>query len=91
MAFRKILFVLNRGRNNMPSFAYIAFDDCSNQILAYGQTAVDALLRADMLAPDVPIYIIKAGSSGLEIWNERMDLVAATKNLAAKPPKWPGV
>jgi hypothetical protein len=67
-------------------FAYIAFDEVSKAILAHGQTALDALCVADSAAPDSPIHILDAGNLGAIIWNERMDLVTAKRNLLVGLP-----
>jgi len=67
-------------------FRYIAFDDDNETALAYGSTAVEALRRADLLAPGSAIYILNTGYLGLDIWNHHMTLTMASKVIEAPLP-----
>ena len=62
-------------------FEYLAFDATSQAILAHGHTAVDALYKADRIAPDAPRYILGVGNLGWIIWNQRLSLGAANSAL----------
>jgi hypothetical protein len=45
----------------VATFEYVAFNAESGDILAYGETAAQAALRADRLAPDADLQIMKVG------------------------------
>jgi hypothetical protein len=62
-------------------YAFVAFDDSTGEILAYGQTATSALDIADKLAPQSPIRIVPAGDIGQTIWAARMNLSSASAAL----------
>ncbi len=66
-------------------FQYLAFDDHTGALLAYGRTAIQALSRGDHLAPHSPIKIILAGSDGPKIWAESHSYPQACALVDGKP------
>jgi hypothetical protein len=65
-------------------YAFLAFDENSHALLGHGATAVEALLEADLAAPDAAIYVIPAGRLGPEFWDRQMDLDTAEGALDAQ-------
>ena len=55
-------------RCRMTDFTYIAFDTESGQPVAHGRRAIDALARADSIAPAAPVYILFTGNAGPWMW-----------------------
>jgi hypothetical protein len=58
----------------MTDFTYIAFDTESGQPVAHGRRAIDALARADSIAPAAPVYILFTGNAGPWMWAEKFPL-----------------
>ena len=73
------------GQKAENSYAFIAFDHHSKDILACGPTAVLALRDADLMAPDAYIDILNAGTLGAKIWIARMDLNSARHMVRTDP------
>ncbi len=58
-------------------FKFIAFDQKSGVVLAYGQKAIDALYGADIIGPTKTIEILPTGRAGNYIWRHKIPLAEA--------------
>ncbi len=63
-------------KNLESPFTYLAFDQDMDLLIAHGSTAIEALDRADSLAPDAAIQIIYARDLGERIWQSALNLEA---------------
>ena len=73
--------MLRDDKENLMPFRYLAFNDASQEILAHGGTAADALYAADQIAPDAPIHVLDAGCLGWKIWDLQLNLFSAKEAL----------
>ncbi len=72
-------------KQSAMNFSYVAFDEVSQAAISYGPSASRALLLADEVAPEAPIYVLDAGVLGWKIWHFRLDLDAARKEIENLP------
>jgi len=63
------------------SFAYLAFDNDSWDLLAHGRTASLALQAAEEIAPNALIQVLLAGPFGRTIWDRGVQLYLAERAL----------
>jgi hypothetical protein len=63
------------------SFAYLAFNDDSWELLAHGSTAALALREAGEIAPLAAIRVISAAPFGRTIWDRGVQLCLAERAL----------
>lgn len=72
------------------AFRFLAFDQGTGEILAYGHKAAFALARADLREPHKAIEILNAGVAGRDLWKNQTPLALARMvvDMLADPSNW---
>jgi hypothetical protein len=70
------------------AFSYLAFNQRSEKLLTYGESAQEAGQWACEVAPTAQIQVVCAGAYGRTIWNRKISLSAARRALrrVQQPP-----
>ena len=59
------------------AYRFLAFNQCTGEILSHASKAIFALERADLLEPDEAIEILFAGVAGENLWRNQTALPLA--------------